>query len=245
MHCHKHAIDIDNLSYTYEDGTRALNEVELHIHHGHRVALLGPNGAGKSTLIAHLNGITLPQTGSVSIEDRAMTEKSAPELRQIVGVVFQDPDDMLFMTSIEDDIAFGPLHAGLTADQVAQRTQTALDAVALNDVRNKPGMHLSFGQKKRAALASVLSMEPRVLILDEPTSNLDPRSRRSMIELIDSLDITLIIATHDMDLAWEMCDHALVLDQGRIVAQGPAQEIMTDEALMTAHGLEVPLLAKI
>jgi cobalt/nickel transport system ATP-binding protein len=151
---------------------------------------------------------------------------------------------MLFMTSIGDDIAFGPLNMKLAKDEIQQRVAHVLDAMGITDLAEKPGMHVSFGQKKRAALASVLAMQPAVLILDEPTTNLDPRAKREMTELVDGLDITLVIATHDMDLAWAMCDTALVLDEGKVVAHGPAQEIMTDEKLMLDHGLEVPLAAR-
>ncbi|MCL2818910.1 MAG: ATP-binding cassette domain-containing protein [Actinomycetia bacterium] len=244
MHCDATAIEVKDLSYHYPDGTQALDDVSFLIEHGKRVALLGPNGAGKSTLISHLNGITLAQTGQVAIEDVPITEKTVHDVRTRVGVVFQDPDNMLFMTSIGDDISFGPLNMKLPADEVARRVDRALEAMGIAELRDKPGMHTSFGQKKRAALASVLSMEPAVLILDEPTSNLDPRAKREMTQLVSDLDVTLVIATHDMDLAWAMCDTALVLDEGRVVAHGPADEIMTDEDLMLEHGLEVPLAAR-
>lgn len=243
MHCTAKAIEVTSLSFAYPDGTEALLDVSFTIEHGQRVALLGPNGAGKSTLIEHLNGITEAQSGEIAIEDIVITTATSSDVRSRVGVVFQDPDNMLFMTSIQDDIEFGPLNMGLDSEEVKSRTINALNAVDLLDKAHKPGIHLSFGQKKRAALAAVLSMEPRVLVLDEPTSNLDPASRRSMIELIESLDITLLIATHDMELAWQLCDHALLLDAGRIVAYGPAQDIMVDEALMLSHGLAVPLSA--
>lgn len=245
MHCTAHAIEVHNLTYRYPDKTLALDDVSFTIHHGERVALLGPNGAGKSTLISHLNGITAAQQGTVAIEDIIITEKTLPTVRSRVGVVFQDPDNMLFMTSIAEDIAFGPLNMGLTGDEVQRRVDSALAAVSLTAKADKPGMHVSFGQKKRAALASVLSMEPAVLVLDEPTSNLDPRAKREMTELVACLDITLMIATHDMDLAWRMCDRALVLDGGRVVAHGPAREIMANEELMMRHGLDVPIAARL
>jgi len=244
MHCEATAIDVTNLSYRYPDGTQALDDVTFTIPHGTRVALLGPNGAGKSTLIGHLNGITLAQEGVVAIEEVPIANDTVHDVRTRVGVVFQDPDNMLFMTSIGDDIAFGPLNMKLPADEVEQRVVHALEAMGIADLRDKPGMHVSFGQKKRAALASVISMEPAVLILDEPTSNLDPRAKREMTQLVSSLDVTLVIATHDMDLAWAMCDTALVLDEGRVVAHGPAHEIMSDRNLMVTHGLEVPLVAR-
>lgn len=243
MHCHAHAIEVDHVTYHYEDGTLALNDVSFLISHGKRVALLGPNGAGKSTLIEHLNGIVLAQEGRVLIEDVVISKESLATVRARVGIVFQDPDNMLFMTSIAQDVAFGPLNMGLDEKEVAHRTADALAAVSLSEKAEKPGMHLSFGQKKRAALATVLSMQPRVLVLDEPTSNLDPRAKRNMSALLASLDITLLVATHDMELAWNMCDTAIVLDEGRIVCMGDAHEIMSNEALMLEHGLEVPLSA--
>lgn len=240
MHCHAHAIEVDHLDYHYEDGTPALCDVSFIISHGMRVALLGPNGAGKSTLIEHLNGIILAQEGRVLIEDVVISPDTLATVRERVGIVFQDPDNMLFMTSIAQDIAFGPLNLGLSDSEVEQRTSDALAAVSLSEKRDKPGMHLSFGQKKRAALATVLSMSPRVLVLDEPTSNLDPRAKRNMSELLANLDITLLVATHDMELAWNMCDTAIVLDEGKIVCMGDAHEIMSNETLMLEHGLEVP-----
>lgn len=245
MHCTAHAIEVADLTYCYPDGTLALDKVSFTIHHGERVALLGPNGAGKSTLIGHLNGITRAQSGTVAIEDIIITDKTIGTVRSRVGVVFQDPDNMLFMTSIGDDVAFGPLNMGLSQAEVDKRVHRALDAVSLTHLSEKPGMHVSFGQKKRAAIASVLSMEPAVLILDEPTSNLDPRAKREMTELVACLDITLVIATHDLDLAWRMCDRALVLDGGKVVAHGPAREIMANEELMLAHGLDVPIAARL
>jgi cobalt/nickel transport system ATP-binding protein len=245
MHCNAKAIEVSHLDYRYPDGTQALDDVSFLIEHGRRVALLGPNGAGKSTLIGHLNGITLAQSGQVAIEEVPVTAETVHDVRTRVGVVFQDPDNMLFMTSIGDDIAFGPLNMRLADEEVARRVDAVLEAMGIAELRDKPGMRVSFGQKKRAALAAVLAMEPAILILDEPTSNLDPRAKREITQLVSDLDITLIIATHDMDLAWSMCDTALVLDEGRVVAHGDAHEIMSDADLMLAHGLEVPLAAKV
>ncbi len=243
MHCHANALEVQNLSYHYPDGTEALHEVNVLLSHEQNVALLGPNGAGKSTLISHLNGILPAQTGTVLIEDVPLSPETLTLVRQRVGVVFQDPDDMLFMTSIYDDIAFGPRNLGLPEEEVVRRVKKALVDMGIEGLAQKPGMHLSFGQKKRAALASVLAMEPVVLILDEPTSNLDPRGRRQMMDLLRSLDVTLLIATHDLDLAWELCGRALVLDEGKLVADGPTHEIMGNRELMLTHGLDIPLLA--
>lgn len=244
MHQTNHiAVQTSALSHHYPDGTAALREVSLVVRHGERVALLGPNGAGKSTLIGHLNGITSAQSGEVSIEGITISPTTVASVRTKVGVVFQDPDNMLFMTTIGEDIAFGPRNMGLAEEEVVQRVSAALAAVGLDDVARKPGLHLSFGQKKRAALASVLAMGPSVLVLDEPTSNLDPHAKRQMVELLAGLHATIIVATHDMDLAWTMCDRAVVLNGGRVVADGPARQIMTDEHLMLSNGLEIPHLA--
>ncbi|MBP6735204.1 MAG: ABC transporter ATP-binding protein, partial [Chromatiaceae bacterium] len=237
------AIEVRDLVHRYPDGTQALNGISLRVAHGERLALLGPNGAGKSTLISHLNGITQAQQGGIAIAGTLISRATVARVRERVGVVFQDPDNMLFMTRLADDIAFGPRNMGLPEAEVARRVTRALAEVGLTDLAAKPGLHLSFGQKKRAALAAILAMAPAVLILDEPTSNLDPRSRRAMIELLSGLAVTLIVATHDMDLAWTLCERAIVLDHGGLVADGPARTLMIDEALMHRHGLEVPHLA--
>jgi len=244
MHCEANAIELRNVSYTYPDGTEALHDISVTLRHEQRVALLGPNGAGKSTLIAHLNGIILAQTGTVLIEDVPLTQQTLTLVRQRIGIVFQDPDNMLFMTSIADDIAFGPRNLGLPENEVQDRVRRALAVTGLEGLENKPGMHVSFGQKKRAAIAAVLAMEPAVLVLDEPTSNLDPRGRHGMLDFLRDLDVTLLIATHDLEAAWELCDRALVIDEGRLVADGDAHPIMSDRDLMLTHGLDVPLRAQ-
>ena len=238
------AIEFAGVSHTYPDGTTALANVSLVIRPGERVALLGPNGAGKSTLILHTNGILRATAGSVRVAGTAVSDETVREVRAKVGLVFQDPDDQLFMTTVYDDVAFGPLNLRLEQGEVDQRVHEALHAVGLADTATRPAQHLSFGQRKRIALATVLSMRPDILVLDEPTSNLDPRARRSMVELLVVLGSTLLVATHDMDLAWNLCDRALVLDGGRIVADGPARDILGDAALLDAHGLELPLQAR-
>jgi len=243
VHCTRNALELKGLHYRYADGTVALDDVSLLLKHEERVALLGPNGAGKSTLLGHLNGILEAQTGEVFVEDELLCPATVREVRRKVGLVFQDPDDMLFTTSVFDDVAFGPLNAGTTGTELQTCVEAALKAVSLLEVAAKPGAHLSLGQKKRAALATVLASEPVILVLDEPTSNLDPRARREMIELVRSLDITLIVATHDLDLAWELCERSVILDAGRITADGATRELLRDEALMRRHGLEVPALA--
>ncbi len=237
------AIEIRDLVHRYPDGTQALKGISLRVAPGERVALLGPNGAGKSTLIGHLNGNTQAQAGEIVIAGTLISQATVARVRERVGVVFQDPDNMLFMTRLADDIAFGPRNMGLPEAEVGRRVTRALAEVGLTDLAAKPGLHLSVGQKKRAALAAVLAMAPAVLILDEPTANLDPRSRRAMIELLAGLAVTLLVATPDMDLAWTLCERAVVLDKGDLVADGPARTLMVDEVLMHRHGLEVPHLA--
>lgn len=233
------ALHIRGLTHTYQDGTRSLDGVDLEVGAGERIALLGPNGAGKSTLILHTNGVLMPQGGTVEVDGVTLTSETVGNVRQRVGLVFQDPDDQLFMTTVYDDVAFGPLNMRLSPDEVDGRVHQALHAVGLAAEASKSSLHLSFGQRKRVALATVLSMRPAVLVLDEPTSNLDPRSRRQMVELLAGLDSTMLVATHDMDLAWCLCDRAVLLDGGRIVADGSAREIMANGDLMEAHGLEV------
>jgi len=244
MHCEANAIELRNVSYSYPDGTEALHDISVILRHEQRVALLGPNGAGKSTLIAHLNGIIPAQTGTVLIEDVPLTQQTLTVVRQRIGIVFQDPDNMLFMTSIADDIAFGPRNLGLPEDEVQERVARVIKATGLEGLESKPGMHVSIGQKTRAAIAAVLAMEPAVLVLDEPMSNLDPRGRRETLGFLRDLDVTLLIATHDLEGAWELCDRALVIDEGRLVADGDAHTIMSDRDLMLSHGLDVPLMAQ-
>ncbi len=234
------ALELRAVRYSYPDGTVALSGIDLVVGEGESVALLGPNGAGKSTLLLHLNGILRPAEGAVSIGGVRLEEGTLRVVRARVGMVFQDPDDQLFMTTLYDDVAFGPLNMGLARDDVDARVHEALHAVGLAESASRPAQHLSFGQRKRAALATVLSMRPGLLVLDEPTSNLDPRARREMIALLDALPATKILATHDMDCAASLCRRAAVIDGGRIVADGPSSEIMRDAVLLEAHGLERP-----
>jgi cobalt/nickel transport system ATP-binding protein len=238
------AIEIVGVVHEYPDGTRALDGVNLAVDAGERVALLGPNGAGKSTLILHINGVLRATSGSIVVDDIELSEETLREIRSRVGLVFQDPDDQLFMTTTYDDVAFGPLNMGLDRHEVEHRVHDALHAVGLADLASKPAQHLSFGQRKRAALATVLSMRPSVLVLDEPTSNLDPRAKREMVELLSGLEATSLVATHDMDLAWTLCTRAVVLDVGRVAADGPTSELLADEELLLAHGLELPVAVK-
>ena len=208
--------------------------------HGEHVALLGPNGAGKSTAMLLSNGVLMPTSGEVCVGDLMLSKETLVRIRQRVGLVFQDPDDQLFMTTVFDDIAFGPRNMKLSKEEVEERVAEALKAVLLEQVAKKAPQDLSFGQKKRIALATILAMQPDFLILDEPSSNLDPQGRRRMMALLSSIDATLLIATHDLDMVWELLPRSIIINEGKIVADGPTQELLQDEALLAANGLELP-----
>lgn len=233
------AVQIHDLHFAYPDGTEALSGVDLEIGRGESVAVIGPNGAGKSTLLLHLNGI-LRGEGSVRIFGLPVEDATLREIRRRVGVVFQDPDDQLFLTTVIQDVAFGPANMGLPEAEVARRAHEALDAVGMGDVGDRAAHHLSFGQKKRVATATVLSMNPDVLVLDEPSSNLDPRSRRQLVRILEGLPVTKIIVTHDLPYAYETCRRAVILSEGRVAADGPIEAILADTGLLDAHGLELP-----
>ncbi len=233
-------IAVNGLAYRYPDGTQALSGVDLHIHPGERVALLGPNGAGKTTLVLHMNGIHMPQRGTVQVSGLELSRDTVMQIRQRVGVVFQDPDDQLFMPTVQEDVAFGPQNLGIEGQELERRVQEALEAVDVGDLAGRPPNHLSFGQKRRVAIAGVLAMQPEILVFDEPTSNLDPASRRELTTILRGLDITQLIVTHDLPYALEVCPRAIVIDRGEIVADGPTEELLADEALMRAHRLELP-----
>ena len=233
-------IDVHDLTYVYPDGTKALDGLTLHIAVGESVGVVGPNGAGKSTFILHLNGFLQGQ-GLVRIHEKELTEHTLRDVRRMVGVVFQNSDDQLFMPTVFDDVAFGPLNLGLAEDEVAARVERALAAVGCQGLERKAPHHLSAGQKRAVAIATVLAMQPDILVMDEPTSDLDPRSRRKLIELLRSLDITKIIASHDLDLILDLCPRCVVLDAGRVAADGPTEALFGDDALLLAHGLERPL----
>lgn len=233
-------IAVDGLSYSYPDGTRALTGVDLHIHPGEHVAMLGPNGAGKTTLILHMNGIHMPQTGTVAVGGLPLDKDSVMEIRRRVGIVFQDPDDQLFMPTVEEDVAFGPRNLGLSGDELHARVHAALDAVDVGDLADRPPNHLSFGQKRRVAIAGVLAMQPEIMVLDEPTSNLDPASRRELTAILRGLDITQLIVTHDLPYALELCERSVVIDGGEIVADGETRTLLADNDFMRAHRLELP-----
>jgi cobalt/nickel transport system ATP-binding protein len=233
-------LDVRGLAFAYPDGHQALYGVDLHVHRGERVALLGPNGAGKTTLVLHLNGILTAGVGSVSVSGLPVTKQNLAEVRRRVGVVFQDPDDQLFMGSVHDDVAFGPANQGLRGAVLERRVRDALDRVGMADFAERPPHHLSFGQRRRVAVATVLAMEPEILVLDEPSSNLDPASRRELAEILTALDVTVLMVTHDLPYAFELCPRSVVLSDGVIVADGSTYDVLTDDALMAAHRLELP-----
>ena len=233
-------ISVSGLSYRYPDGTDALDRIDLHIHAGERVALLGPNSAGKTTLVLHLNGILLPQSGSVSVSGIEIAKDTVMEARRRVGIVFQDPDDQLFMPTVRDDVAFGPQNLGLSDDEVASRVAASLDAVEIAELADRSPSHLSFGQKRRAAIAGVLAMEPDIVVLDEPTANLDPAARTELTDALDGLDVTQLIVTHDLLYALELCERSIIIDDGALVADGPTGDLLRDTGLLGAHRLSLP-----
>lgn len=234
-----HSIEVENLKYSYPDGHVALRGVSLHIEPCEKVALVGPNGAGKSTLILHLNGI-LSGEGRVQVCEVEASANNLKRLRSMVGLVFQSPDDQLFSPTVYDDVAFGPLYQGLPSELIQQRVEQALLAVRMTDYIRRVSHHLSVGEKKRIAIATVLSMQPEILALDEPTAGLDPRARRSLINLLRELPMTMLVSTHDMHLVRELFSRTVIMDDGRIVADGQTGMILADDRLLEAHGLEAP-----
>lgn len=232
-------IEIKDLTYLYPTGNKALDNLNLSVSKGERIALVGPNGAGKSTFILHLNGI-LNGGGHIKVMGMPMEKGNLPRIRQKVGIVFQDPDHQLFSPTVFDDVAFGPINMGLSEKEVRERVLEALEKVGLTGFEERLPHRMSFGEKRRVSIASVLSMSPEILVLDEPSSSLDPRSRRELINLLKGFEITQIIATHDLEMALELCDRVVVMDRGTVVADGDIREILGDEGLMLEHGLEVP-----
>ena len=228
-------LDIHNVAYAYPDGHQALFGVDLHVSRGERVAVLGPNGAGKTTFILHLNGILGAHTGSgqgagsIAVTGLPVNRENLQEIRRRVGIVFQDPDDQLFMPTVREDVAFGPANLGLSDAEIA-----------MHDFADRPPHHLSFGQRRRVAVATVLAMRPDVLVLDEPSSNLDPASRRELADVLRSLDITLVMVTHDLPYALELCERSVILSGGRIVADSATGDMLADDELLAANRLELP-----
>ncbi|WP_431843269.1 energy-coupling factor ABC transporter ATP-binding protein [Calidifontibacter indicus] len=233
-------LDVRGLAFAYPDGHQALFGVDLHVHRGERVALLGPNGAGKTTLVLQLNGILRAGAGSVAVSGLPVEDRNILEIRRRVGVVFQDPDDQLFMPTVRDDVAFGPRNLGLKGADLDRRVADALEQVGMNDFADRPPHHLSFGQRRRVAIATVLAMQPEILVMDEPSSNLDPASRREIAEIVRSLDVTMLMVTHDLPYAVELCERSVILSGGVIAADGATTDLLADAELMRTHRLELP-----
>ncbi|MRR15127.1 MAG: ABC transporter ATP-binding protein [Deltaproteobacteria bacterium] len=236
-----HIVEFKNVSFRYPDGTPALQDISFRITHGESVGIIGANGAGKSTLLLHMNGYLLPTSGTINIGDIYLTGKTRQEIRRKVGIVFQNPDDQLFMPTVYEDVAFGPFNLGLNETAVRQRVEAALNLVNGLDLQQKPPHHLSCGQKAAVAIASVLAMEPDILAMDEPAANLDPRSRRLLINLLKSFRHSKIIASHDLDLILDVCSRCIVIKNGSVAADGPAREILTRKELLEENHLELPL----
>jgi cobalt/nickel transport system ATP-binding protein len=243
------AIEMENVGYAYPDGYVALREVNLKITRGERLAILGANGAGKSTLLMLMNGLYTPSEGKVNVLGMPVIKENLHRVRSEVGLVFQDPDDQLFSPTLWDDVCFGPLNMGLSEEEVKRRSMDALKAVGLQDYGEKPPHHLSIGEKKRAAIATVLAMQHKILVLDEPTANLDPKSRHDLINLLRSLhsihDTTLITATHDVNFLPSVADKVCVLNKGRVIAEGKLREILLNTKTMEEASLELPIVTQL
>ena len=236
-----HIVEVKDLEFAYPDNTPALRGVSFRIQHGEAVAIVGANGAGKSTLLLHLNGYLTPTVGQVRIGDFPLTKETLQEVRRTVGMVFQDPDDQLFMATVYDDVAFGPMNLGLPLEEVKARVIRALETVEILELKERPPHRLSTGQKRRVAIATVLSMSPDILIMDEPSAGLDPRARRQLIELLKTFKHSKIIATHDLDMALDICDRTIIINDGKIEADGPTADIFQNEKLLHGCHLEKPL----
>ncbi|MGE4578184.1 MAG: energy-coupling factor ABC transporter ATP-binding protein [Desulfuromonadales bacterium] len=234
-------VKANNLQYSYPDGTNALREISFEAYRGQSLAITGANGAGKSTLLLHLNGLLTPTSGTLTIQNIALGPKNREEVQRRVGLVFQNPDDQLFMPTVWQDVTFGPLNLGLDAEEVSARATEALNQVDALHLKERPPYRLSAGEKRRVALATVLAMQPDILVLDEPTTGLDPCSRRQLIQLLNGFGHTLILASHDLDLVMEVCERTLVLHEGKIAGEGPTSEIFTDGGLLQRCHLEKPL----
>ena len=235
---------ISNLAFAYPDGNQALYGVNLRVEKGERVALLGPNGAGKTTLVLHMNGIHQTMQGEVFIAGEKVDSKNKESIRNIrskVGIVFQDPDDQLFMPTVGEDIAFGPYNMGVRGVELDAIVEYALNLVGMSEYKDRPPHHLSFGQRRRVAVATVLAMKPEILVMDEPSSNLDPASRRELADILRSLDVTIVMVTHDLPYAHELCERSVILSGGIIVADNKTDSILRDEALLATHRLELPV----
>ncbi len=235
-----HIVETRHLKHVYADGTIALKDVSFRVEHGEAVGIIGANGAGKSTLLLHLNGYLTATSGNIIIGDEQLTKASLAVIRRTVGMVFQDPDDQLFMPTVYDDVAFGPINQGLSPQEIEARVREALFRVEADELRDKPPYHLSGGEKKRVAVATVLSMRPEILVLDEPTNGLDPHARRQLIALLKAFHHTRIITSHDLDMVLELCERTIVLHEGEVMADGPTLEIFQDDELLSTCRLEKP-----
>jgi cobalt/nickel transport system ATP-binding protein len=238
------SLEIKDLAFAYPDGNQALFGVNLTVGQGERVALLGPNGAGKTTLVMHMNGIHPAAHGEVRVAGQLVDASDKANLRSIrskVGIVFQDPDDQLFMPTVGEDVAFGPYNMGVRGEELERVVIEALELVGMTEFKDRPPHHLSFGQRRRVAVATVLAMKPEILVLDEPSSNLDPASRRELADILRSLAITIVMVTHDLPYALELCERAVILSGGIIVADKKTREILGDKELLSAHRLELPV----
>lgn len=236
-----HRIELKEVSFSYPDGQQALDNISFILGHGEAVGVVGANGAGKSTLLSILTGILFPQKGSVRVGDLPVNKKTLTEIRRSVGLVFQEPDDQLFMTSVYDDVAFGPRNYRLDEEEVNIRVMRALEETGIAHLKDRPPYKLSGGEKRLAAIAAIISMEPDILIMDEPTASLDPKARRKVMKIIQGFNHTKIITSHDLDMIMDICDRTIVLKNGKIAADGKTRELLRDEELMDQCGLEIPL----
>ena len=233
-------LNINNLSFEYPDGHEALKNINLNLSNGERLGVLGPNGAGKTTLILHLNGILGELKGNIQLNQVSYTEDNISKIRKSVGLVFQDPDDQLFMPTVLEDVMFGPKNFGFSEEQVEANSMKALEQVKMLEFIDKPPHHLSFGQKRKIAIASVLASEPELLVLDEPSSNLDPASRRELIDILKNLKVSIILVTHDLPMALEICNRSIILNNGQITADADTYKILKDSKVMEENRLELP-----
>ena len=233
-------LEISNLTYEYPDGYKALNEISFDLEEGDSLGILGPNGAGKTTLILHLNGILGELDGSIKLNNVEFVEDNLAEIRKTVGVVFQDPDDQLFMPTVLEDVMFGPKNFGFSEEASKENAEEALKMVGMNDYQEKAPHHLSFGQKRKVAIASVLASKPQLLVLDEPSSNLDPSSRRELIDILLSLEISIVLVTHDLPMALEICPKSIVVNSGLITENGKTNDLLTNNKVMKENRLELP-----
>ena len=233
-------LSVNNISFEYPDGFKALENINLSLSKGERLAVLGPNGAGKTTLILHLNGILGDLNGQITLNNNSFSEENISKIRKSVGLVFQDPDDQLFMQTVLDDVMFGPKNFGFSDELVKKNSMKALEQVKMLQFIDKPPHHLSFGQKRKVAIASVLASEPELLVLDEPSSNLDPASRRELIDILKNLDVSIILVTHDLPMALEICNRSVILNNGKITANDETYKILKNEKVMADNRLELP-----